>query len=190
MKEYILLFLSVLFADNLLFEKMLGVDFALAIRKEKDITKLFFVATVASSCLSALLAHILGTKGISPLMCVALFPLMGVVYGFLFELITSKKETQKNHTFAVALAMNTALLGIAFACVTVTSLTSALVVGFSHGVGIILSAVIMMCLEEKIKYSNPPKFLGKTLLLLVSVAVVAMIFTAFDGFSLRYENIN
>lgn len=188
MKEYILIFLSVIFADNILFTKMLGLEFSLALRKEKELAPIFWVTTIVVSALASVGAQILGEKGLGPIICGVLFAGLGVVCGYIFDVVFKNTKTAK--TFATALAMNTAFLGIAFAMSSVEGTMNALIVGLSHGVGLMLSALMMNCIEERVKYSRPPKILGKTLLTLICVAVVAMAFSAFDGFELRYENIN
>lgn len=191
MKEYILLFLSTIFVDNLLFTKMLGIEFTMALRKEKSLSAKFWIVTVVLSIILSVAAQVLGGMGISPLVCGATFPIIGVICGFVFDLVTrNSDDKRRSRVFAIALSVNTAFLGIAFASISMESIVDSLIVGLSHGLGIILSAVMMMCIEEKIKYSAPPKFLGKMLLMLISVAVVSMAFSAFDGFALRYENIN
>lgn len=188
MKEYILIFLTLIFADNILFTKMLGLEFCLALRNEKKLTPLFWVATIALSAIASVGAQMLGEKGLSPKIIGVLFPIVGVIGGALFDLAFPKSKNTR--TFSVALAMNTALLGVAFTMATLEGTKEALVSGVSHGVGLMLSAVMVNCIEEKVRYSRPPKILGKTLLTLLSVALVAMVFSAFDGFELRYENIN
>lgn len=188
MKEYILIFLSVIFADNILFTKMLGLEFTLALRKEKELSRIFWVITIAVSALTSVGAQILGEKGVGTIVCAVLFAVVGVVCGCVFDIVF--KNTKASKTFATALAMNTAFLGIAFAMSSAEGTMNALVVGSSHGVGLMLSALMVNCIEERVKYSRPPKLLGKTLLTLLCIAVVAMAFSAFDGFELRYENIN
>ena len=188
MKEYILIFLSLIFADNILFKKMLGLEFALVLRKEKALTPIFWASSVVLTALMSVGAWYFEINSFDQLVCAALFIIVAVIFGAIFDLSFSK--TKASRTFAVALSMNTAILGLVFSMSSVDSLSKALVIGLSHGVGLMLSSVLMNCIEENVRFARPPKFLGKALLTLVCVAIVAMAFSAFDGFALRYENIN
>lgn len=188
MKEYILIFMSLIFADNILFSKMLGLEFCLALKTEKKLTPLFWIATIVLSVITAIGSCFLAQSGISPLVCTGIFAIVGVIGGYLFDLAFGRSKA--SHTFATALAMNTAFLGIAYSVSTVENITKAAMIGISYGIGLMLSAVMINCIEERVKYSRPPKMIGKALLILICVAIVAMAFSAFDGFELRYENIN
>ena len=188
MKEYILIFLTLIFADNILFTKMLGLEFGLVLRNEKKLTPIFWAATIGLSTLASTGAQMLGEKGMGAVVCGAFFPIIGVLGGFVFEFVFKKEKNVR--TFALALAINTSLLGIAFSMTTLAGTKEAFISGISHGVGLMLSAVMMNCIEERVKYARPPKLLGKTLLTLLCVGLVAMVFSAFDGFELRFENFN
>lgn len=189
MSENVILFLAIVLGDNLLFSKMLGLELGVVLRREKKMSVIFAALTIALSCGVSALATVLSGTGVGTVVTATLASLLAIAVSVVLFFVLPKKDNTIP-TYVTAFALNTALIGIVSAVSSAEKLETSLVMGLAYGVGILFSIALATCLETRIRFAKPPKAMGKTLLFIVAVAIVAMAFTAFEGFEFRHLNIN
>ena len=189
--QYVLIIGAALLTNNIVFSQTLGICPYLGVSKKTNTAFGMGLAVTFVMALTSLLTYAVGTWVLGPLnigfmqTIVFIFLIAAVVQ--LLEIVLKKFARPLYNSLGIYLPLittNCAVLGIAIINLTsaeITNIFGAFLNGMFMGAGFLLALVLMSGIREKIaKYDVPNAFKGFPITL-VSAAIIAMAFMAFNG---------
>ena len=187
--EYILIFISAIFVNNIVLSQFLGICPFLGVSKKVETATgmggaVVFVITLSSFFTGLIYKFILVPLGFEYLQTIVFILLIAALVQFV-EMFLKKTMPSLYQALGVYLPLittNCAVLGVALTNVQKEySILEGVVNGIGTSVGFLIAIVLMAGLREKIEYNDIPKPFQGTPIVLVSAGLMAIAFTGFTG---------
>ena len=195
--EYILIFISAIFVNNIVLSQFLGICPFLGVSKKVDTAlgmggAVAFVMTLATIVTFLVQKYVLEPMGLQYLQTLA-FILVIASLVQMVEIVLKKVSPALYQALGIFLPLittNCAVLGVALNVVTkefsfvpggTLNLWQALVYAFATSLGYGLAMVIFAGIREHLALNNVPKAFKGVPIALISVGILALAFMGFSG---------
>lgn len=190
--EYILIFISAIFVNNIVLSQFLGICPFLGVSKKIQTSlgmgmAVAFVLTVATVVTFLLQKCVLDPLGLQYLQTIAFI----LVIASLVQMveITLKKVSpalyQSLGIFLPLITTNCAVLGVAILVIQKDfTLIESIVYAFSTAIGFALALVLFAGIREQLAYVNIPKGMRGMPIVLVAAGLLSLAFMGFSGVDL------
>ena len=187
--ELILIFISAIFVNNVVFSQFLGICPFLGVSKKIDTAlgmgaAVTFVLTMSSIVTFILQKYVLDTLGLQYLQTIAFILVIAALVQML-EIVLKKVSPalyQALGVFLTLITTNCCVLGVAISVIQKNyDLLTGTVYAFSTAVGFGLALVIFAGIREQLSLVNIPKGMQGTPIALVVAGMLAMAFMGFSG---------
>ncbi len=187
--ELILIFISAIFVNNVVFSQFLGICPFLGVSKKIDTAlgmgaAVTFVLTMSSIVTFILQKYVLDTLGLQYLQTIAFILVIAALVQML-EIVLKKVSPALYQALGVFLPLittNCCVLGVAISVIQKDyDLLTGTVYAFSTAVGFGLALVIFAGIREQLSLVNIPKGMQGTPIALVVAGMLAMAFMGFSG---------
>ena len=195
--EYILIFISAIFVNNIVLSQFLGICPFLGVSKKVDTAlgmgaAVAFVMTLATIVTYLVQIYVLNPNGLQYLQTLA-FILVIASLVQMVEIILKKVSPALYQALGIFLPLittNCAVLGVAINVVTkefsfvpggMLNLGQALVYAFATSLGYGLAMVIFAGIREHLSRNDVPKAFKGVPIAIVSVGILALAFMGFSG---------
>lgn len=187
--ELILIFISAIFVNNVVFSQFLGICPFLGVSKKIDTAlgmgaAVTFVLTMSSIVTFILQKYVLDTLGLQYLQTIAFILVIAALVQML-EIVLKKVSPALYQALGVFLPLittNCCVLGVAISVIQKNyDLLTGTVYAFSTAVGFGLALVIFAGIREQLSLVNIPKGMQGTPIALVVAGMLAMAFMGFSG---------
>ena len=195
--EYILIFISAIFVNNIVLSQFLGICPFLGVSKKIDTSlgmsaAVAFVLTLATIVTWLVQKYVLDAFGLQYLQTIA-FILVIASLVQLVEIVLKKVSPALYQALGIFLPLittNCAVLGVAINVVTkefafvpggMLNLGQALVYAFATSLGYGLAMVIFAGIREHLAMMNVPKSFKGVPIAIISVGILALAFMGFSG---------
>lgn len=190
--EYILIFISAIFVNNIVLSQFLGICPFLGVSKKIQTSlgmgmAVAFVLTVATVVTFMLQKCVLDPLGLQYLQTIA-FILVIAALVQMVEIILKKVSPALYQSLGIFLPLittNCAVLGVAILVIQKDfSLIESIVYAFSTAVGFALALVLFAGIREQLAYVNIPKGMKGMPIVLVTAGLLSLAFMGFSGVDL------
>ncbi len=190
--EYILIFISAIFVNNIVLSQFLGICPFLGVSKKIQTSlgmgmAVAFVLTVATVVTFILQKCVLDPLGLQYLQTIA-FILVIAALVQMVEIILKKVSPALYQSLGIFLPLittNCAVLGVAILVIQKDfSLIESIVYAFSTAVGFALALVLFAGIREQLAYVNIPKGMKGMPIVLVTAGLLSLAFMGFSGVDL------
>ena len=187
--ELILIFISAIFVNNVVFSQFLGICPFLGVSKKLDTAMgmgaaVTFVLTMSSIVTFVLQKYVLDTLGLQYLQTIAFILVIAALVQML-EIVLKKVSPALYQALGVFLPLittNCCVLGVAISVIQKDyDLLTGTVYAFSTAVGFGLALVLFAGIREQMSLTNIPKGMQGTPIALVVAGMLAMAFMGFSG---------
>ncbi len=187
--ELILIFISAIFVNNVVFSQFLGICPFLGVSKKLDTAMgmgaaVTFVLTMSSIVTFILQKYVLDTLGLQYLQTIAFILVIAALVQML-EIVLKKVSPALYQALGVFLPLittNCCVLGVAISVIQKDyDLLTGTVYAFSTAVGFGLALVLFAGIREQMSLTNIPKGMQGTPIALVVAGMLAMAFMGFSG---------
>jgi len=187
--EYILIFISAIFVNNIVLSQFLGICPFLGVSKKVDTAlgmgaAVAFVMTLATIVTYLLQKFVLDAFGLQYLQTLA-FILVIAALVQMVEIILKKISPTLYQALGIFLPLittNCAVLGVAILVIQKDfSLLQSIVYAFSTALGFALALVVFAGLREQLEFSNVPKGMQGMSIVLVTAGLLSLAFMGFSG---------
>ena len=197
--EYLLIFISAIFVNNIILSQFLGICPFLGVSKKVDTAMgmgaaVAFVLTLATIVTWLVQTYVLNPFGLAYLQTLA-FILVIAALVQMVEIILKKVSPglyQALGIFLPLIAVNCAIMGASLfmqqrinmdpsSTQYIGSVWDAVVYAFGSGLGWMLAIVAMGAIREKMQYSDVPKPLQGLGITFITVGLMAMAMMCFSG---------
>lgn len=187
--EYILIFISAIFVNNIVLSQFLGICPFLGVSKKVDTSlgmsaAVAFVLTLATIVTWLVQHYVLDVFGLAYLQTIA-FILVIAALVQMVEIILKKVSPALYQALGIFLPLittNCAVLGVALLNVQNNyGILEGTVNGFATAVGFTISIVLMAGLREKIEYNDIPKPFRGMPIVLLTAGLMSIAFFGFSG---------
>ena len=187
--EYILIFISAIFVNNIVLSQFLGICPFLGVSKKVDTAlgmgaAVAFVLTLATVVTFLLQEFVLVPLGIEYLQTIS-FILVIAALVQMVEIILKKISPALYQALGIFLPLittNCAVLGVAILVVQRQfSLVESVVYAFSTAIGFALALVVFAGLREQLAMVNVPKGMRGMSIVLVTAGLLSLAFMGFSG---------
>ena len=189
--EYILIFISAIFVNNIVLSQFLGICPFLGVSKKIDTAlgmgaAVAFVLTIATAVTFLVQQYVLTPLGLGYLQTIA-FILVIAALVQMVEIVLKKTSPALYQALGIFLPLittNCAVLGITMLNFTnerITNYGEALLNAFSSGLGFLLAMFIFAGVRTRLETSNIPESLKGLPITLISAAIVSLSFLGFSG---------
>lgn len=187
--ELILIFISAVFVNNVVFSQFLGICPFLGVSKKLDTAMgmgaaVTFVLTMSSIVTFILQKYVLDTLGLQYLQTIAFILVIAALVQML-EIVLKKVSPALYQALGVFLPLittNCCVLGVAISVIQKDyDLLTGTVYAFSTAVGFGLALVLFAGIREQMSLTNIPKGMQGTPIALVVAGMLAMAFMGFSG---------
>lgn len=187
--ELILIFISAIFVNNVVFSQFLGICPFLGVSKKLDTAMgmgaaVTFVLTMSSIVTFILQKYVLDTLGLQYLQTIAFILVIAALVQML-EIVLKKVSPALYQALGVFLPLittNCCVLGVAISVIQKDyDLLTGTVYAFSTAVGFGLALVLFAGIREQMSLTNIPKGMRGTPIALVVAGMLAMAFMGFSG---------
>ena len=187
--EYILIFISALFVNNIVLSQFLGICPFLGVSKKVETAMgmsaaVAFVLTIATIVTFLIQKFVLDAFGLGYLQTITFILVIAALVQFV-EMFLKKSMPSLYQSLGVYLPLittNCAVLGVALNCVTYDyNLLEGVVYGFSTAFGFFIAIVLMAGIREKIEYNDIPKTFRGTAIVLITACLMSIAFMGFSG---------
>lgn len=190
--EYILIFISAIFVNNIVLSQFLGICPFLGVSKKIQTSlgmgmAVAFVLTVATVVTFLLQKCVLDPLGLQYLQTIA-FILVIASLVQMVEIILKKVSPALYQSLGIFLPLittNCAVLGVAILVIQKDfTLTESIVYAFSTAIGFALALVLFAGIREQLAYVNIPKGMRGMPIVLVAAGLLSLAFMGFSGVDL------
>ncbi len=187
--EYILIFISAIFVNNIVLSQFLGICPFLGVSKKIDTAMgmgaaVAFVLTLATIVTFLVQKFVLDPFGLQYLQTLA-FILVIAALVQMVEIILKKVSPSLYQALGVFLPLittNCAVLGVAINVIQKDfSLLESIVYAFSTAIGFALALVVFAGIREQLSLVNIPKGMRGMAIVLVTAGILALAFMGFSG---------
>ena len=190
--EYILIFISAIFVNNIVLSQFLGICPFLGVSKKIQTSlgmgmAVAFVLTVATVVTFLLQKCVLDPLGLQYLQTIA-FILVIASLVQMVEIILKKVSPALYQSLGIFLPLittNCAVLGVAILVIQKDfTLIESIVYAFSTAIGFALALVLFAGIREQLAYVNIPKGMRGMPIVLVAAGLLSLAFLGFSGVDL------
>ncbi len=190
--EYILIFISAIFVNNIVLSQFLGICPFLGVSKKIQTSlgmgmAVAFVLTVATVVTLLLQKCVLDPLGLQYLQTIA-FILVIASLVQMVEIILKKVSPALYQSLGIFLPLittNCAVLGVAILVIQKDfTLIESIVYAFSTAIGFALALVLFAGIREQLAYVNIPKGMRGMPIVLVAAGLLSLAFMGFSGVDL------
>uniref|UniRef100_UPI004024EBD8 electron transport complex subunit RsxA n=1 Tax=Prevotella sp. TaxID=59823 RepID=UPI004024EBD8 len=190
--EYILIFISAIFVNNIVLSQFLGICPFLGVSKKIQTSlgmgmAVAFVLTVATVVTFLLQKCVLDPLGLQYLQTIA-FILVIASLVQMVEIILKKVSPTLYQSLGIFLPLittNCAVLGVAILVIQKDfTLIESIVYAFSTAIGFALALVLFAGIREQLAYVNIPKGMRGMPIVLVAAGLLSLAFMGFSGVDL------
>lgn len=190
--EYILIFISAIFVNNIVLSQFLGICPFLGVSKKIQTSlgmgmAVAFVLTVATVVTFLLQKCVLDPLGLQYLQTIA-FILVIASLVQMVEIILKKVSPALYQSLGIFLPLittNCAVLGVAILVIQKDfTLVESIVYAFSTAIGFALALVLFAGIREQLAYVNIPKSMRGMPIVLVAAGLLSLAFMGFSGVDL------
>lgn len=190
--EYILIFISAIFVNNIVLSQFLGICPFLGVSKKIQTSlgmgmAVAFVLTVATMVTFLLQKCVLDPLGLQYLQTIA-FILVIASLVQMVEIILKKVSPALYQSLGIFLPLittNCAVLGVAILVIQKDfTLIESIVYAFSTAIGFALALVLFAGIREQLAYVNIPKGMRGMPIVLVAAGLLSLAFMGFSGVDL------
>lgn len=190
--EYILIFISTIFVNNIVLSQFLGICPFLGVSKKIQTSlgmgmAVAFVLTVATVVTFLLQKCVLDPLGLQYLQTIA-FILVIASLVQMVEIIIKKVSPALYQSLGIFLPLittNCAVLGVAILVIQKDfTLIESIVYAFSTAIGFALALVLFAGIREQLAYVNIPKGMRGMPIVLVAAGLLSLAFMGFSGVDL------
>lgn len=190
--EYILIFISAIFVNNIVLSQFLGICPFLGVSKKIQTSlgmgmAVAFVLTVSTVVTFILQKCVLDPLGLQYLQTIA-FILVIAALVQMVEIILKKVSPALYQSLGIFLPLittNCAVLGVAILVIQKDfSLIESIVYAFSTAMGFALALVLFAGIREQLAYVNIPKGMKGMPIVLVTAGLLSLAFMGFSGVDL------
>ena len=190
--EYILIFISAIFVNNIVLSQFLGICPFLGVSKKIQTSlgmgmAVAFVLTVATVVTFLLPKCVLAPLGLQYLQTIA-FILVIASLVQMVEIILKKVSPALYQSLGIFLPLittNCAVLGVAILVIQKDfTLIESIVYAFSTAIGFALALVLFAGIREQLAYVNIPKGMRGMPIVLVAAGLLSLAFMGFSGVDL------
>lgn len=188
--EYILIFISAVFVNNIVLSQFLGICPFLGVSKKVDTAlgmagAVAFVLTLATIITYMVQVYLLKAYGLEYLQTIVFILIIASLVQ-LVEIILKKVSPALYQALGVFLPLittNCAILGVAIMVSQKADYTliKGVVLAFSHAIGFGLALVVFSGLREQLSLVKLPKGMSGTPIALIVAGILAMAFMGFSG---------
>ncbi len=187
--EFLLIFISAIFVNNIILSQFLGICPFLGVSKKIDTSigmgaAVAFVMTLATIVTYLVQYFILNPLGLQYLQTIA-FILVIAALVQMVEIILKKVSPALYQALGIFLPLittNCAVLGVAILVVQKDfSLLQSIVYAFSTAIGFALALTVFAGIREQLAMSNIPKGMRGVSIVLVTAGLLSLAFMGFSG---------
>lgn len=187
--EYILIFISAIFVNNIVLSQFLGICPFLGVSKKIDTAigmsaAVAFVLTLATIVTYLVQKTVLDPMGLQYLQTIA-FILVIVALVQMVEIIMKKVSPALYQALGIFLPLittNCAVLGVAILVIQKDfNLLESVVYAFSTALGFGLALIVFAGMREQLEMVNIPKSMRGMAIVLVSAGLLSLAFMGFSG---------
>ena len=187
--EYILIFISAIFVNNIILSQFLGICPFLGVSKKVDTAlgmgaAVAFVLTLATVVTYLLQIYVLNPFGLQYLQTLS-FILVIAALVQMVEIVLKKVSPSLYHALGIFLPLittNCAVLGVAILVIQKDfSLVHSIVYAFSTAIGFALAMVVFAGLREQLSLVRIPKGMQGMAIVLVTAGLLSLAFMGFSG---------
>lgn len=187
--EYILIFISAIFVNNIVLSQFLGICPFLGVSKKVDTAMgmgaaVAFVLTLATIVTFLLQQHVLVPLHIEYLQTIS-FILVIASLVQMVEIILKKISPPLYQALGIFLPLittNCAVLGVAILVIQKQfSLIESVVYAFSTAIGFALALIVFAGLREQLALTNVPKGMRGMSIVLITAGLLSLAFMGFSG---------
>lgn len=187
--EYILIFISAIFVNNIILSQFLGICPFLGVSKKVDTalgmgTAVAFVLTLATVVTYLLQIYVLNPFGLQYLQTLS-FILVIAALVQMVEIVLKKVSPALYQALGIFLPLittNCAVLGVAILVIQKDfSLVHSIVYAFSTAIGFALAMVVFAGLREQLSLVRIPKGMQGMAIVLVTAGLLSLAFMGFSG---------
>lgn len=187
--EYILIFISAIFVNNIIFSQFLGICPFLGVSKKVDTAvgmgaAVAFVMTLATIVTYLVQVYVLNPNELGYLQTLS-FILVIAALVQMVEIILKKVSPALYQALGIFLPLittNCAVLGVAILVIQKDfSLLQSVVYAFSTAIGFALALILFAGIREQISLVRIPKGMQGTAIVLVTAGLLSLAFMGFSG---------
>ena len=187
--EYLLIFISAIFVNNIVLSQFLGICPFLGVSKKIDTALVMgeavaFVLTLATNVTYLVQIYVLNPFGLEYLQTLA-FILVIAALVQMVEIIIKKVSPSLYQALGIFLPLittNCAVLGVAILVIQKEfSLLQSVVYAFSTALGFALALIVFAGLREQLSLVNIPKGMQGMAVVLVTAGLLSLAFMGFSG---------
>lgn len=187
--EYLLIFISAIFVNNIVLSQFLGICPFLGVSKKVDTAlgmsaAVAFVLTLATIVTYLLQKFVLDAFGLAYLQTIA-FILVIAALVQMVEIVMKKVSPALYQALGIFLPLittNCAVLGVAILVIQKDySLLQSVVYAFSSAIGFGLSLIVFAGMREQLELVNIPKGMRGTAIVLIVAGLLSLAFMGFSG---------
>lgn len=187
--EYLLIFISAIFVNNIVLSQFLGICPFLGVSKKIDTAlgmgaAVAFVLTLATIVTYLVQIYVLNSFGLEYLQTLA-FILVIAALVQMVEIIIKKVSPSLYQALGIFLPLittNCAVLGVAILVIQKEfSLLQSVVYAFSTALGFALALIVFAGLREQLSLVNIPKGMQGMAVVLVTAGLLSLAFMGFSG---------
>ena len=187
--EYILIFISAIFVNNIILSQFLGICPFLGVSKKVDTAlgmgaAVAFVLTLATVVTYLLQIYVLNPFGLQYLQTLS-FILVIAALVQMVEIVLKKVSPALYQALGIFLPLittNCAVLGVAILVIQKDfSLVHSIVYAFSTAIGFALAMVVFVGLREQLSLVRIPKGMQGMAIVLVTAGLLSLAFMGFSG---------
>lgn len=187
--EYLLIFISAIFVNNIVLSQFLGICPFLGVSKKVDTAlgmsaAVAFVLTLATIVTYLLQKFVLDAFGLQYLQTIA-FILVIAALVQMVEIVMKKVSPALYQALGIFLPLittNCAVLGVAILVIQKDySLLESVVYAFSSAIGFGLSLIVFAGLREQLELVNVPKGMKGTAIVMIAAGLLSLAFMGFSG---------
>ena len=187
--EYLLIFISAIFVNNIVLSQFLGICPFLGVSKKVDTAlgmsaAVAFVLTLATIVTYLLQMFVLDAFGLAYLQTIA-FILVIAALVQMVEIVMKKVSPALYQALGIFLPLittNCAVLGVAILVIQKDyTLLQSVVYAFSSAIGFGLSLIVFAGMREQLELVNIPKGMRGTAIVLIVAGLLSLAFMGFSG---------
>lgn len=187
--EYLLIFITAIFVNNVVFSQFLGICPFLGVSKKVETAAgmgaaVAFVLTIATIVTFLIQKYVLDANGLGYLQTIT-FILVIASLVQMVEIVLKKVSPALYQALGVFLPLittNCCILGVAILVIQKQyDLLTGVVYAFSTAIGFALALIIFAGIREHLSLVNVPKGMQGTAIALVTAGLLAMAFMGFSG---------